>query len=143
MNIFLADDDKDDRIFFSEALDEIPMKMETTEFPDGVGLMANLHSDKALPDVIFLDLNMPLMNGFECLSDIRQDEKFLDIPVIIYSTSFHPMEVERLEEMGATGYLKKPTSYNQLKTLVYKCVNHIKDLSSPEVNKEQKFIIFE
>jgi len=127
MNIFLADDDQDDRLFFSEALKEIPLHIETSEFPDGVGLMANLHSDEKLPDVIFLDLNMPMLNGFECLSDIRRDKKFENIPVIIYSTAFHKAEVERLQTMGATGYLRKPSSYNQLKTLVYKCVKSVQD----------------
>ncbi|MBW8201123.1 response regulator [Flagellimonas abyssi] len=127
MNIFLADDDEDDRLFFSEALKEIPLSIETSTFADGVCLMENLYSDEKLPDVIFLDLNMPMMNGFECLSDIRNDEKFKNIPVIIYSTSFLKTEIERLHRMGAAGYLRKPTSYNQLKTLIYKCVKNLQD----------------
>ncbi|MCK0159169.1 response regulator [Allomuricauda sp. F6463D] len=143
MNIFLADDDEDDRLFFVEALEEIPLDIETSEFSNGVGLMRNLYSDEKLPDVIFLDLNMPMMNGFECLSDIRNDEKFKKLPVVIYSTSFHEEEVERLKNMGATGYLRKPTSYNQLKTLVYKCLKNVKDWQTNNENNSWNFIIFD
>lgn len=143
MDIYLADDDQDDRLFFAEALKEIPLPIETSEFADGVGLMAKLYSDEQLPDVIFLDLNMPMMNGFECLSDIRNDEKFKNIPVIIYSTSFHKEEIERLHKMGASGYLRKPSSYNQLKTLVYKSIKNVQEEHiNPRKNTKQ-FIIFD
>jgi CheY-like chemotaxis protein len=143
MNIFLADDDPDDRLFFAEALKEIPLTLETSEFEDGVALMRNLHSDEKLPDVIFLDLNMPMMNGFECLSDIRADEKFKNIPIIIYSTSFLEKEVEQLHKMGASGYLRKPSSYNQLKTLVYKCVKNVQDWTRTLNSITGDFIIYD
>ncbi|WP_318312616.1 response regulator [Flagellimonas crocea] len=143
MNIFLADDDEDDRLFFAEALKEIPLTIEISEFENGVGLMGNLYSDEKLPDVIFLDLYMPMMNGFECLSDIRNEDKFKNIPVIIYSTSFHKEEVERLYKMGASGYLKKPSSYNQLKTVVYKCLKNVEDWQTTIKNNARDFIIFD
>jgi len=137
MNIFLADDDKDDRIFFSDALREIPLETQVTEFNNGVELMADLHSDSPLPEVIFLDLNIPLMDGFECLSDIGEIKKFKTIPVIIYSTSFHKTNIQRLQEMGATQYLRKPMSFNQLKTLLYKCLKRL----SEKTNAHLEFLI--
>ena len=143
MNIFLADDDEEDRLFFAEALKEIPLSIETSAFADGVGLMGNLYSDEKLPDIIFLDLNMPMMNGFECLSDIRDDEKFKNIPVIIYSTSYLKKEIEQLRRMGATGYLRKPSSFNQLKTLIYKCVKNLQDLQMALKNATGDFIIYD
>jgi len=138
MRIFLADDDEDDRTFFEEALNEIPLNTKVSSFSDGVELMAKLLSEKPLPDMIFLDLNMPLMDGFECLHDIRNESNFQNIPVIIYSTSFYAAEVARLQEMGATRYLKKPSSYNQLKTLLYNCINRYSDnlKSSDSINDE-------
>ncbi len=122
MKIYLTDDDKEDRLLFIGALEEIPMETEVIEFKNGVELMAALHGEASLPHLIFLDLKMPMMNGFECLADIRGDEKFDAIPVIIYSTFFQESEIEKLQHMGASRYLKKPTSYNLLKTMLFKCL---------------------
>ena len=140
LNVFLADDDSDDRTFFSDALREIPIQTKISEFNNGVDLMAGLLSDSAeKPDVIFLDLKMPMMDGFECLADIRDLEKYANTPVIIYSTSYHPKEIIRLNEMGASLYLQKPSSYNQLKTLLHKCLRYV---DNSEHNKpEKEFVI--
>jgi len=140
LNVYLADDDSDDRTFFSDALREIPISSKIFEFNNGVDLMADLISvDIEKPDVIFLDLKMPLMDGFECLADIRDIEKYAKTPVIIYSTSYHPKEIERLNEMGASLYLQKPSSYNQLKTLLHKCLRYVKNAEDP--NNEREFVI--
>ncbi|CAG2532144.1 Response regulator receiver domain-containing protein [Maribacter dokdonensis] len=137
LNVFLADDDSDDRTFFSDALREIPIQTKISEFNNGVDLMAELLSETAAqPDVIFLDLKMPMMDGFECLSDIRDLDKYLNTPVIIYSTSYHPKEIDRLEEMGASLYLQKPSSYNQLKTLLHKCLRYVNNAEGDIVDKE-------
>lgn len=138
LNVFLADDDSDDRTFFSDALREIPIQTKISEFNNGVDLMAGLLSNKVeKPDVIFLDLKMPMMDGFECLADIRDLEKYVDTPVIIYSTSYHPKEITRLNEMGASLYLQKPSSYNQLKTLLHKCLRYVNDSEK----NEKEFVI--
>ncbi|ADV50101.1 response regulator [Cellulophaga sp. E16_2] len=126
MRVYLADDDQDDRQFFSDALQELPINIELTTFQNGVDLMADLFSEAALPKAIFLDLKMPMMDGFECLADIKAEEKFRGIDVIIYSTSFNDWEVEKLQEMGANSYLQKPSSFNQLKTVLYQCLDTIK-----------------
>ncbi|CAN5234628.1 hypothetical protein BH23BAC2_BH23BAC2_27750 [soil metagenome] len=60
------------------------------------------------PDLILMDLNMPVMNGFECLKEIRSNPVFLDIPVIIFSTSNYEKDIAHAEELGALGYLHKP-----------------------------------
>ncbi|WP_036156684.1 response regulator [Maribacter forsetii] len=140
LNVFLADDDSDDRTFFSDALREIPIQTKISEFNNGVDLMADLLSATSeKPDVIFLDLKMPMMDGFECLADIRDLEKYTDTPVIIYSTSYHPKEITRLNEMGASLYLQKPSSYNQLKTLLHKCLRYV---DNSEYSKpEREFVI--
>ena len=76
LQILLADDDKDDRFLFREALSELPLFTNLETVHDGEQLMnyLNEHSD-SLPHVLFLDLNMPRINGFECLSEIKHDEK--------------------------------------------------------------------
>lgn len=137
LNVFLADDDSDDRTFFSDALREIPISSKIFEFNNGVDLMADLISETIeKPDVIFLDLKMPMMDGFECLADIRELVKYANTPVIIYSTSYHPKEIVRLKEMGASLYLQKPSSYNQLKTLLHKCLRYVKNSEGTKLDPE-------
>jgi CheY-like chemotaxis protein len=137
LNVFLADDDSDDRTFFSDALREIPIQTKISEFNNGVDLMAELLSETAAkPDVIFLDLKMPMMDGFECLADIRDLDQYINIPVIIYSTSYHPKEIDRLNAMGASLYLQKPSSYNQLKTLLHKCLRYVSNADGNIIDKE-------
>lgn len=86
--IYLADDDHEDSLFFQEALNEINPQINIEMFDNGVTLMdALLNSKKELPDTIYLDLNIPMMNGKECVDDIRAEPKFTKIPIIIFSTS--------------------------------------------------------
>ncbi len=119
LTIYLADDDTDDRVFFIEALEEIPVQTEVSEFSNGVDLMAVLFAEKSVPDVIFLDLHMPLMDGFECLADIRSFPQFAKIKIIVYSTSYHEMEVNQLREDGADYYIQKPNTFQKLKSLLF------------------------
>jgi CheY-like chemotaxis protein len=117
--LYLTDDDLDDRELFIDALEEIPLTTHTSQFENGIDLMADLYSDKPLPQAVYLDLHMPMMDGFECLEDIRGVPEFSDIQIIIYSTSHNEREIEGLRASGADQYLRKPSSFNQLKTLVY------------------------
>src|SRR5215203_94230 len=100
--ILLADDDEDDCMFFKEALDELSLPVSLNTVGDGVELMDFLKSNLInLPHVLFLDLNMPRKTGFECLSEIKQNEKLKQLPVIIYSTSANPDVIESLYNNGA------------------------------------------
>lgn len=121
--IFLADDDKDDRILFMEALSMLPFNLNVKIFDNGVDLMANLLNDKmVLPNLIFLDLNMPLMNGEECLDDIRRESKFTDIPIIIYSGFLDLEQASLLQKKGANYYLRKPSNFKNLIALLKKAI---------------------
>ena len=123
IKIYLADDDEDDLMLFSEALEELPINCKMYNFKDGIYLMGQLMvKETPLPDLVILDINMPLMNGAACLLKIRETERISSLPVIIYSNSFEKREVESFKDMGASGYLQKPNSFNQLKTLLYKCI---------------------
>ncbi len=135
--IYLADDDKDDRGLFIEALDEIDMTIIIEDFDNGVTLMDNLlNQNKALPDVIYLDLNMPLMNGEECLNDIKNEPELSQIPIIIYSTYVDESGATELQQKGADLFLEKPDSFEKLKTLLRKSLeyieNHPKNIMHPE-----------
>src|SRR6187455_1404935 len=115
-NLLLADDDIDDCIFFEYALEELPISTTLFTVNDGIHLMDFL-SAKAdnLPDVLFLDLNMPRKSGFECLTEIKLIDKLKDLPVIIFSTSLNMEVVDLLYERGAHYYIRKPRHYNDLK----------------------------
>ncbi|MGQ7947693.1 response regulator [Flavobacterium sp. WC2509] len=112
-NLLLADDDEDDCLFFKEALDEIALSVTLITVNDGVQLLQFL-SDNNLPDILFLDLNMPRKNGFECLTEIKKSEKLKDLAVIIFSTSFDINIVDKMYEKGATYYIQKPGDFNEL-----------------------------
>ena len=140
INIFLADDDQDDRELFMDALSELPIETSVKQFQNGVDLMAELYSGNPKPDTIFLDLRMPLMDGFECLTDIRSIPELSEIQVIIYSTSYNENEVEQLKESGANLYIKKPNSYNQLKTVLYKSLKPFQN-STSKTNGDLNFMV--
>ena len=120
--IVLADDDADDRELFREALNEI-QKVNFKTAKDGLSLMQMLKENKELPDVIFLDLNMPRMDGQACLKQIKQDKKLHDIPVIIYSTSKSPQYIEETYQNGACLYITKPDSFTKLKRIMEKILS--------------------
>lgn len=115
-NIFLADDDEDDRMFFEDALKRITTPTELTFSNNGLSLMGNLEVLTAHPppDVIFLDLNMPLKNGFECLKEIRASSKLNKIPIVIFSTSRDKDIIDKAYQYGANYYISKPPSFELL-----------------------------
>ncbi|MBG49756.1 MAG: response regulator [Pseudozobellia sp.] len=125
--VYLADDDSEDRELFMDALSQIPIRTKVIQFTNGIELMDRLFSDKTLPDIIFLDLFMPHMDGFDCLMDIRNFKKFSTIKIVVYSSTYQEREVKQLKADGANGYIQKPNSYNLLKTLLYQAVKSVSD----------------
>lgn len=118
-NLLLADDDDDDCIFFKEALDELSLSVVLSTVHDGVELMGYLEAAADnLPDILFLDLNMPRKNGYECLTEIKGIESLKQLPVIIFSTSLDSKNVDLLYDMGATYYIRKPGDFSKLKKVI-------------------------
>jgi CheY-like chemotaxis protein len=123
-HIILADDDEDDRDIFILALKEVAPEIKVTAAESGVKLMSILQkTPNSLPDIIFLDLNMPAKNGQECLEEIRMDENLSKIPVIIYSTSSSSEHIDDTYKKGADYYVSKPTSFNDLKLIANKLLS--------------------
>ena len=119
VHLLLADDDLDDCQFFQEALTELSITAPLTIVHNGEQLMQILHRDtESLPDILFLDLNMPRKNGFQCLGEIKREKNLQNIPVIIYSTSFQREVVQLLYKYGAHHYIQKPTDFKVLKQVV-------------------------
>lgn len=117
-HILLADDDDDDRLLFKEALREIAPPLIVTEALNGEHLLKVLSGMPQLPDVLFLDLNMPFKNGIECLEEIRAHTLWNGVPVIIFSTSSHPGTIDRAFELGAQLYIRKPNDFKSLKRVI-------------------------
>lgn len=118
--IFLADDDADDRDFFADALKEVSLQTELTLASDGIELMSNLEkiAEPPPPHVIFLDLNMPRKNGYECLKEIRETPTLKNIPVVILSTTANENAIEITYSLGASCYIQKPNSHQLLKKTI-------------------------
>ena len=119
IHIILADDDEDDRLFFTDAFSELKINTKVNTYNDGVELMNYLNSDDAiLPQVLFLDLNTPKKNGIECLHEIKSNSKFEDIAIAIYSTSSSEEHIEETFVSGANIYIKKPNDFESLKKIL-------------------------
>ncbi len=122
--VFLADDDIDDCFLFEDALSEVSIQTRLSTANDGIELMNLLENAvPPPPDVIFLDLNMPRKNGFECLVELKTTDKFKDIPVVIFSTSCEEGYIDKVYENGADYYLCKPGSFQSLKTAISKVLS--------------------
>lgn len=121
--ITLADDDEDDRMFFTDAFEELKINTVVNTVNDGVALMAFLNdTESILPNIIFLDLNMPLKSGIECLKEIKNEPKFNDIAIAIYSTSSSEDDIEKTFVLGANIYIKKPNNFEKLKDVLSEVV---------------------
>ena len=123
INIALADDDEDDRLFFTEAFEELKIKSKVLLFKDGIELMEYLNdSTNTLPNLLFLDLNMPKKSGLECLKDIKTTDRLSDIAIAIYSTSASEEDIENTFVKGANVYIKKPNDFEKLKKVLSEVV---------------------
>jgi CheY-like chemotaxis protein len=135
--VYLADDDEADCLLFEKALEELPVKVNFTTFKDGEELMNALtQAPNALPDVLFLDLNMPRKNGFAALGQIKRDDKLLDLPVIVFSTANDQVKVKAVFRDAAHYYIRKPTKFSELKEVIYKALAIIADGNMQLPNQE-------
>jgi CheY-like chemotaxis protein len=124
LHILMADDDEDDSVFFTEAIQEIKVRTKVTLVNDGLQLMNYLnHPGNHLPNVVFLDLNMPLKSGMDCLIEIRKDSRLKDLAVAIYSTSSTEEYIEEAFVKGANIYIKKPDDFSALKVILEQVIN--------------------
>lgn len=124
--ILIIDDDNDDRDFLKEAISEYDKNIIFQECKNGVEAVGLLNDTplEEVPDFIFLDLNMPLMNGRQCLRHIRKMERLTDTPVIIYTTSLQPDPAMAPEGPGTVHFLTKPSRMAELRMAVRDILEH-------------------
>ncbi len=141
INILLADDDKADCLLFKEALEELPLSTSLTTVNNGEQLIeAITKKGNKLPDVLFLDLNMPRKNGFASLGEIKRSTDLEKLPVIIFSTASDFDTVKKVYRDAAHYYISKPADFSQLKKVIYEALTLITK-ENPPLPGEEKFMI--
>ena len=114
MVVLNVDDDQEDREFFCDALKEIDPSITCLVAESGTQALSLLQGHMPLPDFIFLDINMPMMDGKQCLKKLKSVPELEPIPVIMYSTSTNTREIRESYKLGAVDFLIKPSSYDKL-----------------------------
>lgn len=121
----MADDDLDDTELFCEALDSVGDGITCHCAANGIELLNMLHELEEKPQLIFLDLNMPVMNGWECLKLLKEDKNHRHIPVIVISTSSHKKEMDMALALGALCYFVKPGNFKELTQVLKKITENL------------------
>jgi CheY-like chemotaxis protein len=122
-NILLAEDDEDDRFLFVDALSEIDSSIHCSTATDGRKALQALKKAEKLPDILFLDINMPTMNGLDCLQKVKKDIRLARLPVVIFTTSNNPEDIELTHRLGANVFLRKPSGFKELKLKLEKILS--------------------
>lgn len=117
VHVVLVDDDIDDSYIFNTAVQQSNMPIELSIAEDGQKLF-NFLDRNPTPDVIFMDINMPFKNGIECLGEIRANQKYSSIPIVMYSTTSNRLNVEACYNAGANLYVVKPNTFDQVDRMV-------------------------
>lgn len=118
MLILYAEDDREDADVFREVVESLNSKIICLTVNDGTEVFTFLQDAVTLPDLIFMDVNMPLMNGKDCLVKLKSNKEFKSIPVFIYTTSKLPRDIEEFKKLGAAEYLIKPSSFSEMSKML-------------------------
>lgn len=121
INILIADDDSDDAMLLTEALQSNLPSCNCVHTADGIEALRHIKTD-VTPDLVFLDLNMPLKNGINCLKDIQNHNLLPSTPIIICSTSHNIKDIKVADEYGAAFYIVKPSSVSELNKIVTQAI---------------------
>jgi len=123
--LFLVDDDADEQWIFDTALNAVDPSIELSRAANGQDAIRQLASSTSQPDIIFLDLNMPVMNGLECLRLLKSHPGLSGIPTIMYSTAADPETISQSREMGAEDFITKPHHFEDLVDTLRGVLNRI------------------
>jgi CheY-like chemotaxis protein len=124
----LVDDDCDDTELFSEAMESVDASVSCLNASHGKEALDKLQKQEIQrPDIIFLDINMPVMDGWQFLSKIKQTENLREIPIIMYSTSSKKSDVRTAMSSGALCFFTKPDSFQRLKKILQIVVLHMEN----------------
>ena len=120
--ILVVDDDKDDQLFLIESIKELYPSFQCDVADNGQEALEYIVNNPPPPDYIFLDLNMPLVNGFEFLKEFKKNKNHNETAVVIYSTSSHPRDRDITMDLGAADYIIKMSDAENLKLILKKVI---------------------
>ncbi|MEO6902615.1 MAG: response regulator [Bacteroidia bacterium] len=125
----MIDDDEDDQEFFITAVDQLSKSIICTTISRASEALQKLKEKTLNPDLIFLDLNMPIMNGQQFLTEIKKVPILKNLPVIILSTSSHETTIQLMKELGAKDFITKPDSFDKLVLLLKPFLNQVETIA--------------
>jgi CheY-like chemotaxis protein len=123
LTCLLVDDDPDDQDLFRYALQKVNLPVSLSVADDGIYAIEKLSDETYLPDVIFVDLNMPRLNGLECIAEIKKISRLANTPVYIYSTAHENQNNIDIKALGVTEYLEKPSDVMELTPMLSRVLN--------------------
>ncbi|WP_114749936.1 response regulator [Pleomorphovibrio marinus] len=140
-HVMIVDDDPDDQELLAEAFSEASAQVKISLAMNGKELFALLQMVGAeKPDLIIIDLNMPGINGFECLAAIKGNPLIKDIPIVIYSTSANQEQIDFTHKNGASCYIQKPNSFSDIKKIAAKILS-IPIITFLEKRPREEFVL--
>lgn len=113
-NVLVVDDDPDDQLLIQAAFEQDSTRYQLHFACDGTDVLENIERPRFLPDLILLDLNMPLINGFDVLRHLKSSPSYRHVPVVILTTSDQQSDVDRAYELGANTFISKPANQQLL-----------------------------
>lgn len=131
MTIVYIDDDADDCFIMKEALKSFDQKIKCLTFTKSIDGIEFLKASTELPDFVILDINMPMMNGKDCLIEIKRHKKLTHIPVVMFSTAFQTTEMSIFLELGAHHLIAKPNTVEELHTALHSIVDSQNEFKNP------------
>lgn len=144
LKVVLVDDDADDRTLFEEVFSELKINSSLNLFQNGLEAMDYFNEPQTdVPDLIFLDLNMPIMGGIETLEHLRRSAKYKSVPIAIYSTSSSERDIEDTLVRGANIYITKPSDYKKLQKVLDEVLKVNWQYSTSQLRLENFVMIIE
>jgi CheY-like chemotaxis protein len=123
----VIDDDTDDRELFTEALASVDPVIVCDQATDGAEALKRLTTKEIdRPDIIFLDINMPVMDGWQFLKRLKKEDTYKHIPVIVYTTSSNLKDKRIADDLGALCFITKPSAFGRLKDMLGIVVMHVR-----------------
>lgn len=123
VTIFYTDDDAEDLEFFTEITSELGEHLNIVTQKNGKDLLHDLENPPPNPHIVFLDLNMPGISGFDVLEQLRNSDEYKNLPIIILSTSSDEQMIEKSRKLGANFYVPKPNDFSLLKKIIQHALN--------------------
>lgn len=139
MHILMADDDKEDFHSLVEAAQNTGESLKISYAANWMELWRSVI--KTLPDLLFIDLNMPVKNGLECLQTLRADRRYDEVPIVIYSTSANKIDIDKAYTHGANYFVVKPNTIDEVTHMLRKLYVMGKEVLAAKPPREEFVII--